>query len=191
MLQPRQNLFKILIRFFWNFFLLKQTKHILEIPTLRKYHKKIRKYRKKNMCKNNNCILGWAKFDLHFFIFSLTREFCSFWWNNGPREGFSLAKNIQRSLNEFENCKIGFFFAFSLLSSPVLSHFPISSESIKLQPKISILRGRSTDLKKIVFFLWFCLPLISSLTLKFHFFLSDNELRVHCSLDRSRSSLSE
>ena len=35
-----------------------------------------------------------SKFDLHFLIFSLTRKFCSFWSNNGPREGFSLAKNI-------------------------------------------------------------------------------------------------
>ena len=57
--------------------------------------------------------------------------------------------------------KSGFFFAFSLLSPPILSHFLIPSERIKLQPKILILRGRSTD----------------------------NELRVHCSLDRSRSSL--
>ena len=42
--------------------------------------------------------------------------------------------------------KSGFFFvAFLLLSPPILSHFPIPSERIKLQPKILILRGHSTD----------------------------------------------
>ena len=45
--------------------------------------------------------------------------------------------------------------------------------------------------KKIVFFLRFFLPLISRLTRKFYSFRSDNEIRVHCSLDRSRSSLSD
>ena len=46
------------------------------------------------------------------------------------------------------NCKIeksGFFFAFSLLSPLILPHFSIPSERIKLQRKILILRGRSTD----------------------------------------------
>ena len=44
------------------------------------------------------------------------------------------------------------FFAFSLFSPPILSHFPIPSERIKLQKKILMLRGRSTDLKKNCFF---------------------------------------
>ena len=39
------------------------------------------------------------------------------------------------------------FFSFSLLSPPILSHFPIPSEHIKLQPRILILNGRSTDKK--------------------------------------------
>ena len=43
------------------------------------------------------------------------------------------------------------FFAFSLLSPPILSHLPIPSERIKLQPKILILRGRSTEKKKCFF----------------------------------------
>ena len=87
--------------------------------------------------------------------------------------------------------KSGFFFAFSLRSPPVLSHFPIPSERIKLQPKILILRGRSTDKKKICFFSPIFLALISCLNRKFRSFWSDNELRVHYSLDRSRSSLSD
>ena len=44
------------------------------------------------------------------------------------------------------------FFAFSPRSSPILSHFPLPSERIKLQPKIFILRGRSTDKKQLFFF---------------------------------------
>ena len=64
----------------------------------------------KDICKNTEgYTLGWPKFDLHFLIFSLTRKFCSFGSNNGPREGFNPAKNMQWSLNEFENWKISFF----------------------------------------------------------------------------------
>ena len=44
------------------------------------------------------------------------------------------------------------FFAFSLLSLPILSHFPIPSERIKLQLKILILNGRSTDKQNYKFF---------------------------------------
>ena len=45
------------------------------------------------------------------------------------------------------------FFALSLLSPPILSHFPMPNERIKLQPKVSILRDRPTDKKrKICFF---------------------------------------
>ena len=52
-----------------------------------------------------------------------------------------------RSTN-FEIEKSDFFFAFSLLSPPILSHFPIPSERIKLRPKILIFNDRSTDKKK-------------------------------------------
>ena len=41
------------------------------------------------------------------------------------------------------------FFAFSLLSPLILSHFPIPSERIKLQLKMLILNGRLTDKKKL------------------------------------------
>ena len=44
------------------------------------------------------------------------------------------------------------FFAFSPLSPPILSHFLILSERRKLQLKILILNGRSTDKKIINFF---------------------------------------
>ena len=44
------------------------------------------------------------------------------------------------------------FFAFSLLSPPILSHFPIPSERMKLQLKILILNGRTTEKKIIIFF---------------------------------------
>ena len=45
------------------------------------------------------------------------------------------------------------FFAISLLSPLIFSHFPIPSEHIKLQPKILILRGRSTDKKNLFLFI--------------------------------------
>ena len=62
-------------------------------------------------------------------------------------------------------------FSFSLLSPPILSHFPIPSERIKLQLIILILNGRSTDKKNYKFFFSpIFLPLISSLTRKFRFF---------------------
>ena len=46
------------------------------------------------------------------------------------------------------------FFAFSLLSPPILSHFPLPSERIKVQLIILILNGRWTDKKnyKLFFF---------------------------------------
>ena len=68
--------------------------------------------------------------------------------------------------------KSGFFNAFSLLSHPILSHFPIPSERIKLQLIILILNDHSTDktIYKLFVFLRFFLPSISSLTRKFRSF---------------------
>ena len=84
--------------------------------------------------------------------------------------------------------KSGFFLHFRYFHSPILSHFPIPSERVKLQPKILILRGRSTDKKKIspIF-----LPSTSSFIRKFRSCWSDKEICVHCSLDRLQSSLSD
>ena len=64
--------------------------------------------------------------------------------------------------------KSRFFFAFLLLSPPILSYFLIPSKRIKLQLKILILNGRKKNYK--FFFLRFLLPLISSITRKFHSF---------------------
>ena len=64
--------------------------------------------------------------------------------NNGPRKGFSLAKIFSGRSTNLKNEKSRFF-AFSLLSPPILSHFLIPSERIKLQLKILILNDRSTD----------------------------------------------
>ena len=71
------------------------------------------------------------------------------------------------------NLKIekSFFFAFSLLSPFILSHFPIISENMKLKLKTLTLNERSTDKKNYeLFFSDFFLPLISSLTRKFRSF---------------------
>ena len=64
-------------------------------------------------------------------ISNLTRKFRSSWSDNELRERSKLAKNIEESLNELENKKIAFF-ASSKLLSPILSHFPIPSEIMKL-----------------------------------------------------------
>ena len=109
-------------------------------------------------------LLGWPKFDLQFLVFTLTRKFCSFWSNNGSREGFSLGKIFSsRSTNlKIENSG---FFLFSLLSPFILSHFPIISERMKLQLKVLTLNGCSTDKKNyklffsaIFFYLQFLVP---------------------------------
>ena len=88
--------------------------------------------------------------------------------------------------------KSGFFvIAFSLLSPPISSHFLIPSKRVKLQPKILMLRGHSTDTKNLFFFLRFFLPLVSSLTRKFRSFWSDNKLRERSNEQWTRSSLSD
>ena len=74
--------------------------------------------------KFGGCILGWPKFDLHFLIFSLTRKFCSFWSNNGPREGFSLAKNIYGRSTNLKIEKSGFFLCFFAILTPYFISFP-------------------------------------------------------------------
>ena len=66
--------------------------------------------------------LEWPKFNLHFLIFSLTQKFCSFWSNNGPREG--PGKNIfsDRSTN-LKIEKSRFFRIFATLT-PYFISFP-------------------------------------------------------------------
>ena len=81
--------------------------------------------------------LGCPKFDLHFLIFSLKGNFVPFGKIMDLAKDLAWQKICRGRSTNLKIEKSGFF-AFSLLTPHILSHFPIPSERIKLQPQISI-----------------------------------------------------
>ena len=102
-----------------------------------------------------------------------------------------MATNIHLDTSVIKLKNRVFFCIFATLT-PYFISFPDAQWAYKITTEdINIKRSLNRWKKKLFFFLRFFVPLISILTRKFRSFWSNNELRIHCSLDRSRSSLSD